>query len=264
MFFGLALCSASFHAPSMHIHFVRTLLGRGLGAAVAMLVTVLALGQNSPATTKAFIDGTGPGWRALGEKDFVNVNCASNTWSWKNGEIQCTGQPVGVVRSLTMVTNVEIVVEWRHLRSGGNSGVFLWATERSLKQLEAGNGRLPEGIEVQVLDHGYTEQYERDSGKKADWFTTNGDVFPTGSADMKPFPPVAPGGKRSFPRKNLSKGINEWNHYYIRAINGEVRLWVNGEEVSGGTQCQPAFGYLCLESEGSPVEFRNLRIRALP
>ena len=67
-----------------------------------------------------------------------------------------------------------------------------------------------------------------------------------------------------FPRKNLSKGIGEWNHYYIRAINGEVRLWVNGEEVSGGTGCTPANGYLCLESEGSPVEFRNLRIREVP
>ncbi len=67
---------------------------------------------------------------------------------------------------------------------------------------------------------------------------------------MKPFPPVCPDGKRSFPRKNLSKGIGEWNHYYVRAINGEVRLWVNGEEVSGGTDCTPATGYLCLESEG--------------
>ena len=66
------------------------------------------------------------------------------------------------------------------------------------------------------------------------------------------------------PRKNLSKGIGEWNGYYIRAVNGEVRLWVNGEEVSGGTAINPAWGYLCLESEGSPVEFRNVRVRMLP
>jgi hypothetical protein len=62
----------------------------------------------------------------------------------------------------------------------------------------------------------------------------------------------------------LTKGIKEWNHYYVRCINGEVRLWVNGEEVSGGTNCQPRLGYLCLESEGSPVEFKNMRIRVLP
>ena len=78
------------------------------------------------------------------------------------------------------------------------------------------------------------------------------------------FPPVAPDKKRSFPTKNLSKGIGQWNHYYIRAINGEIRLWVNGEEVSGGYNCDPKTGYLCLESEGAPIEFKNLKIRELP
>jgi hypothetical protein len=58
--------------------------------------------------------------------------------------------------------------------------------------------------------------------------------------------------------------VEKWNHYYVRAINGEVRLWVNGEEVSGRSNCQPAAGFMALESEGSPVEFRNLRIRELP
>ena len=70
--------------------------------------------------------------------------------------------------------------------------------------------------------------------------------------------------ERSFPRKNLSRGIGQWNHYYVRAINGEVRLWVNGEEVSGGTAIRPAWGFLCLESEGAPVEFKDIRMRELP
>ena len=47
--------------------------------------------------------------------------------------------------------------------------------------------------------------------------------------------------------------MGEWNHYYVSAINGEIRLWVNGEEVSGGNEITPAWGYLCLESEGAPV-----------
>lgn len=181
-----------------------------------------------------------------------------------NGMIHCTGQPIGVIRTKQMVTNLELVVEWRHLAYAGNSGVFLWATPESIRALEQGNPRLPTGIEVQILDHGYKEQYERQEKKKADWFTTNGDVFPTGTTRMKPFPPVSPNGSRSFPTKNLSKGVGEWNHYYVRAINGEVRLWVNGEEVSGGTACDPATGFLCLESEGAPIDFRGLRIRELP
>jgi hypothetical protein len=234
---------------------------RILSAALICLF-ICASGSAQESLPKATIDGTGPGWQELGEKDFVNVNGDKDTWSWKEGVIQCTGKPTGVMRTQKQYKNFELVVQWRHLKSAGNSGVFVWTPEKSLADLKP--GKLPEGIEVQVLDHGYKEQYEKNSGKKADWFTTNGDVFPVGSSKMTPFPPVAPDGKRSFPRKELSKGINEWNHYYIRAINGEVRLWVNGEEVSGGTGCDPASGFLCLESEGSPIEFKNVRIRELP
>ena len=85
-----------------------------------------------------------------------------------------------------------------------------------------------------------------------------------GELKLKAFPAISTNGRRSFPRKNLSKGVGQWNHYYVRAINGEVRIWVNGEEVSGGSNCLPASGYLCLEAEGSPIEFRNIRIRELP
>jgi hypothetical protein len=212
---------------------------------------------------KAFIDGIGPGWTALGEADFENVNTDPDTWTFKDGGIQCKGTPVGVTKSKKKITNFELVAEWRHLKSGGNSGIFVWATDESLTGLKP-NSLPPGGIEVQILDHGYAEQYEKSQKKKPDWFTTNGDVFPVGKSKMTPFAPVSPGGERSFPRKNLSKGVGEWNHYYVRAINGEVRLWVNGEEVSGGTNCQPATGYLCLESEGAPIEFKNLRIRELP
>ena len=80
---------------------------------------------------------------------------------------------------------------------------------------------------------------------------------------MKPFPPAAPNGKRSFPSKRLSKGVGEWNHYYIKAVDGVVRLSVNGEEVSGGKECKPSEGFLCLESEGAPIEFKGLKIREL-
>jgi len=218
--------------------------------------------EETPLLPKATIDGTGPGWRTLGKDDFVNVNCHDDTWSFEDELIKCTGQPVGVMRTKDKVTNFELVVQWRHLKPAGNSGVFVWVPEQSLEGLQP--GRLPHGIEVQILDHGFKENYEKRTGKTADWFTTNGDVFAVGSSKMKPFPPLSPNGSRSFPRKEVTKGSPEWNHYYIRAINGEVRLWVNGEEVSGGTGCDPATGYLCLESEGSPIEFKEVRIRELP
>jgi len=238
---------------------LKTALNLSLCCFLALFTQIHA---EEPALPRAFLDGIGPGWRDLTEDDFEHVNCDPDTWSWKDGITHCTGSPVGVIKSKKQYTNLELSLQWRHLKPAGNSGVFLWGIEKSLTGLKP--NALPHGIEVQILDHGYTEKYVQQTGKQPDWFTTNGDVFPVGEAKMKPFPPISPNGDRSFPTKNLSKGSPEWNHYYIRAVNGEVRLWVNGEEVSGGTACTPASGYLCLESEGSPVEFRNLRIRELP
>lgn len=236
--------------------------GAVICAIVALLAPTRAEDKKSePAPPRAFIDGTGLGWRELGESDFVNVNLDPDTYTWKGGVAHCTGRPTGVIRTKKMYTNFELVAQWQHYQAGGNSGIFVWASENSIATLK--RNAYPQGIEVQVLDHGYTEKYEKQTNKKADWFTTNGDVFPVGGAKMKPFPPTSPSGERSFPRKNLSKGIGEWNHYYIRCINGEVRLWVNGEEVSGGNEIEPRTGYLCLESEGAVVEFKDIRIREL-
>ncbi|HEX8199941.1 MAG TPA: DUF1080 domain-containing protein [Isosphaeraceae bacterium] len=238
----------------------RVLLGIGLGLTIA---PAPGRADEPSGPPRAFIDGTGPGWKALGEADFVNVNCDERTWTWENGTVHCSGQPVGVMRTKAPRTNFELVARWRHLKPGGNSGIFVWAPEEALRDLKPGT--LPRGgIEVQVLDNAFTEQYEQSTGKTGDFFTTHGDVFPVGTSTMTPFPPTSPNGSRSFPSKRLSKGAGQWNHYYVRCINGEVRLWVNGEEVSGGTDCRPHAGFLCLESEGSPVEFEGLRIRELP
>jgi len=247
----------------------RTALGAGAAFVAAGAALQSARGDHhqhdaSAKLRQAFINGEGPGWVALGKDDFTRVNSDNDTWSWEGDLLHCTGKPVSVMRSVKTYTNFELVCEWMHLKNAGNSGIFVWTTEQSIERLtKAGKPGLPQGIEVQVLDLGYAEQYEKQHKKPADWFTSHGDVFPVG-VKMDPFPPVAPNGRRSFPSKNLTLAINNWNHYYVRAINGEVRLWVNGEEVSGGANCDPRTGYLCLESEGSPIDFKNLRIRELP
>ena len=212
---------------------------------------------------RAYIDGTGPGWQTLTEADFVDVNGEPETWTWQGDQLFSTGEPIGVLRTRETFKNFEMVVEWRHRRAAGNSGVFVWVPMVALADLQPGD--LPQyGIEVQMLDHGYTEQYETRTGNKPDWFTTNGDIFAVGNSSLNPFEPTSPNGARSFPRQERSHGVDVWNHYYVRAINGEVRLWVNGEEVSGGNGAQPAEGHLCMEAEGSPIEFKNIRVRRLP
>lgn len=208
-------------------------------------------------------DPSTAGWVSIGKDDFVSVNGKPDTWRWADdGVLHCSGMPVGVMRTKKQYRNFEMAISWCHLKDAGNSGVFVWASEEALAKLTKPG--LPDtGIEVQVLDLGYTASYEKSSGKKGDWFTCHGDVFPVGTSTMTPFPPLSPNGSRSFPKKNTTKGFGQWNHYLIRAVDGVIRLWVNGEEVSGGEKCNPSSGYLCLESEGSPIDFKDIKIREI-
>lgn len=179
---------------------------------------------------------------------WVNVNCAPETWSWRDGVVHCTGKPTGALRTEKVYENFILELEWRHLQVGGNAGVFIWASP-----IAAPGVPFLRAVEVQVLDHGYG---------KSDWFTTHGDVFPIHGSSMKPF--GRHNGMRSFPSEERSKGSPEWNHYRVACSNGVIRLSVNGKEVSGGEDAVWRRGYLGLESEGSPVEFRNIRIKELP
>src|SRR5947209_3072742 len=101
------------------------------------LLSLCTFGQSTNTAPKhAMIDGTEYGWRPITSEDFTSVNCAPDTWTWKDGMIHCTGQPIGVIRTKKIMTNFELVIEWRFLVSGGNSGVFLWATPESIAALE--------------------------------------------------------------------------------------------------------------------------------
>jgi Domain of Unknown Function (DUF1080) len=109
---------------------------------------------------------------------------------------------------------------------------------------------------VQVLDNAYNVP------GKNEWYTTHGDIFPINGDTMKP---IHKGKEmRCFPSEERSKSSPEWNHYRIVGRDGKLRLSVNGKEVSGGDDVNWRKGYLALESEGSPVEFRNIRIQELP
>ena len=182
---------------------------------------------------------------------WVNVNCAPETWSVKDGVIHCTGHPTGALRTTRQYENYILELDWRHLSSGGNSGIFIWATP-----VAAPGVPFLRSIEVQVLDNGYNA-----SGKNQ-WYTTHGDVFPIHGSSMAPF--GRHNGMRSFPGQERSNSSPEWNHYRIVCSNGVIRLSVNGAEVSGGEKCNYRKGYLGLESEGGPVEFRNIRLTELP
>jgi len=186
-----------------------------------------------------------------------NVNCAPETWGVRDGTIICTGKPIGALRTERQYENFVLEFEWRHLTSGGNSGLFAWASP-----INPVGVPFLRAIEIQALDDGYHALYEKRAGKKGTFFTTHGDVFAIQGAKMKPIGRI--NGNRSAPTEDRSKPSPEWNHYRVEANDGKIRLHVNGKQVSGGDDCNYRKGYLGLESEGAPVEFRNLRIKELP
>ncbi|MFN0056445.1 MAG: DUF1080 domain-containing protein, partial [Planctomycetales bacterium] len=177
----------------------------------------------------------------------------------KEGIIVSTGIPTGVIRTEKQYENFIIELEWRHMRPAGNAGLFIWGDG-----MTAPGTPFARGIEVQILDHGYVEKYEKETGQKGDSFTGHGDVFSIHGATMKPDRPHPKEWQRCLPSEFRCKPPGEWNHYRVECNHGVIKLAVNGKVVSGGTECRPRKGYLCLESEGSECHFRNIRIRELP
>lgn len=205
-----------------------------------LLVTLVSLPAQEEGFTPLFNGRDLSGW--------VNVNCAPETWTVKDGMLHCDGVPTGALRTEKQYENFILELEWRHLKPGGNAGIFIWAGP-----LSAPGQPFLRAIEVQVLDHAYG---------KSDWFTTHGDVFPIHGSTMKPFGRSK--GERSFPSEERGKGSSEWNHYRITCQDGTLRLAVNGKDVSGGENCTWRKGYVALESEGGIVDWRNVRIKELP
>jgi len=186
------------------------------------------------------------GWRA--------VNVAADTFTFRDGMVVTTGQPTGFLATEKQYENFIIELDWRHMKEGGNSGLFIWG-----EGLPAPGVPYAKGIEVQILDLGY----EKNKGAW-EWFTSHGDIFPIWGATMTAIAPTAKSGVRSFPSEKRVKPSPEWNHYKVTCNNGEIRLEVNGKEVTVGRDCTPRRGFICLESEGSETHFKNVMIKELP
>ncbi|MFM7166691.1 MAG: DUF1080 domain-containing protein [Planctomycetaceae bacterium] len=179
---------------------------------------------------------------------WVLVNTPRDTWSIREGMLVCSGRPTGELRTERMYQNFILELEWRHMVPGGNAGIFVWADDITARGVP-----FHRSIEVQVLDHGYGQ------GKG---HTTHGDIFPIHGATLTPV--NGRGGSRAFPTEERAKASPEWNHYRIECRDGAISLAVNGKVVTRGTDASPRKGYICIESEGGTVQYRNLRIQELP
>ena len=193
-------------------------------------------------------DGFRPLFNGKDLAGWVDVTVKPDTFTVRDGVIYCTGKPTGVMRTEKPYENFILELEWRHLKPKGNAGVFIWSDAKATS-----NPRFPRSIEVQVLDGRNTENY-----------TSHGDVFAIQGAKLTPDRPHPAGSMRCLPSEKRCRPSPQWNHYRITCNDGSIKLSVNGKVVSGGSKCHPRKGYICLESEGSPIEFRNIRLKELP
>jgi len=185
---------------------------------------------------------------------WIQVNTEDSTWVMKGKELICNGLPIGVIRSEKKYENFILHIEWKHMEAGGNSGTFVWS------KAEPGENRLPDGVEVQMLELDWVNQNMR-NGEKPPIAYVHGELFGVGGVKIIP---DNPRGERSKSVENRCLGKGEWNVYEVVCVDGTIKLSVNGKFVNGISQSSQKSGYICLESEGAEIHFRNINIIELP
>jgi len=179
------------------------------------------------------------GWKMHVDDPSVDVN---SVWTVKDGVIHCAGKPNGYIRTTAEYSNYKLHLEWRWAEEPTNSGVLLHAS---------GEDQVwPRCIEAQLK-----------SGSAGDFvlirhtgITANGE--PT-QDNEKMF--------ISLPKKfeSTEKNPGEWNRYDIYCQGDTIMLCVNGRLQNAGRKATDTSGWICLQSEGSPIEFRNIYLEPL-
>ncbi|MEX2436349.1 MAG: DUF1080 domain-containing protein [Balneolaceae bacterium] len=186
--------------------------------------------------------------------NFVDINTSKDTWWVEDRILKCTGKPTGVIRTEKQYENFILDIEWRHMVPGGNSGVFIWADGEPFE-----DSPFPTGMEVQMLDPQIAEQ------RNITEDYAHGQLFPVmgleGSIPDNIFK-ISP--SRSNPLEKRVKGVGEWNRYILVAVDGTLKLSVNGKFINGIRSPKRKKGYICPESEGAEIHFRKIDIMELP
>ncbi len=156
-------------------------------------------------------------------------------WTVDNGTLVCKGQPIGYLRTNEKYTNYVLKLQWRFNpeKGAGNSGVLV--------RMIGDDKVWPKSVEAQL-----------ESGNAGDFW--NIDNFTMTAA------PDRTKGRNTKKTHGAERPIGEWNEYEIIVNKGEVVLKVNGEELNRATSVEEVAGYICLQSEGAEIHFRNIRL----
>jgi hypothetical protein len=221
------------------------------GYAMSMIAMVVAMvlfiapaseaGQGQPIVPKEKIilwNGKNfTGWKLFVPDSNHDV---AKTWSIANGVIRCEGKPNGYMRTEKDYADYLLHVEWRWPEKAGNSGVFIHVGGQDMVW--------PKGLECQLA-----------SGNAGDFWVVGGVEFKEHAEASQRV-----SGRRTLKLKSSSeKSIGQWNTYDIICKDDWVVVLVNGVLQNVATKCSEKSGRICLQSEGTPIEFRNIYIEPL-
>jgi hypothetical protein len=178
------------------------------------------------------------GWTYHLDKPDVKME---DVWSVKDGVLRCTGHPVGyLITKKDNFANYVLTLEWRWPGKGGNNGVLVHVTEPGAL------GVWPKSLEVQL-----------GSGDAGDFWvigTTLEIENPAGRIEDRR-------------HKNLTddseKPLGEWNKMEITCRGDTITVKINGELVNEATKLSQSKGAIALQSEGTPIEFRSIKLKKL-
>lgn len=178
------------------------------------------------------------GWtHVLSDKD----KKMEDVWSVKDGVLFCKGTPTGYIRTEKEYENYVLSLEWRWpegTKKGSNNGVLVHTSTPGAL------GIWPKSIEAQLAEG------------------NAGDIWVIGTTID-----IDNASKRRFDRRHLNltddseKPFGEWNKYVLVCVGDTLTLIVNGDVVNYAWNLSEKKGAISLQSEGAPIEFRNIVLR---
>ena len=196
---------------------------------IAIAITAMMTSCGKSDTKKELFNGENlEGWVCiLDENSSVPT---SDVYGIKEGNIRIAGNPFGYMRTSEKYSDYKLHAEWRWVGEGTNSGLFL--------HVQDGDGLWPNAIECQLCN-----------GKAGDFVMLGGSKI----AEVECV--------GQFPVKdrvdNFEKSIGEWNTAEIICKGNSITVYINGELQNQATS-ETSEGYIALQSEGGPIEFRNV------
>jgi len=166
---------------------------------------------------------------------------AENPFHVKDGLLCCKGQPAGYLRTDKAYKDYVVKLEWRWPEGSkpGNNGVLLGVQDGE----HFYNNTWPKSIELQLAH------------QHAGMILTIGEF------------PLATGRNEGRVTRTLhpsnEKSPGQWNTFEASLREGQLKVLINGQLQNEATKVAQIPGYIALQSEGAPIEFRNIRLIVL-